>query len=49
VPIFVEQGVPALDDWLQEHGVRNIQNVNFHLAAARPWFERVGATPSAKE
>jgi tagatose 1,6-diphosphate aldolase len=49
VPIFVEQGVPALDDWLQEHGVRNIQNVNFHLAAARPWFERVGAAPSAKE
>ena len=49
VPVFVQQGAPALDDWLQEHGVRNIQNVNKHLAAARPWFERTGAASSAKE
>jgi tagatose 1,6-diphosphate aldolase len=49
VPVFVHQGAPALDDWLQEHGVRNIQNVNVHLAAARPWFERIGAASSAKE
>jgi tagatose 1,6-diphosphate aldolase len=49
VPIFVERGIPALDEWLHELGVRNIQNVNLHLAAARPWFERVGATPSARE
>jgi tagatose 1,6-diphosphate aldolase len=49
VPVFVHQGASALGEWLQEHGVRNIQNVNAHLAAARPWFERIGAAPSAKE
>jgi tagatose 1,6-diphosphate aldolase len=49
VPAFVRQGVPALDDWLQEHGVRNVQNVNAHLDAARPWFERIGAAPNARK
>lgn len=49
VPIFVRDGASALDDWLQEHGVRNIQNVNRHLGAARPWFERIGAASSTRE
>lgn len=49
VPVFVHRGAPALDNWLQEHGVRNIQNVNIHLAAARPWFEKIGTAPSAKK
>ena len=49
VPVFVHQGARALENWLQEHGVRNIQNVNVHLAAARPWFERIGAAPRARE
>jgi tagatose 1,6-diphosphate aldolase len=49
VPVFVQQGASALDDWLQEHGVRNIQNVNVHLTAARPWFERLGAASKANE
>jgi len=49
VPVFVQQGAPALDNWLREHGVRNIQNVNVHLTAARPWFERIGAAPRTKE
>jgi tagatose 1,6-diphosphate aldolase len=48
VPVFVQRGAAALDEWLQEHGAKNIQNVNAHLAAARPWFERIGAAPSAK-
>jgi tagatose 1,6-diphosphate aldolase len=49
VPVFVNQGAPALDDWLQEHGVRNIQNVNVHLTAARPWFERTGTASSTRK
>jgi tagatose 1,6-diphosphate aldolase len=48
VPVFVQRGAAALDEWLQEHGAKNIQKVNAHLAAARPWFERIGAAPSAK-
>jgi tagatose 1,6-diphosphate aldolase len=49
VPIFVQQGAQALDRWLQQHGVRNIQNVNAQLTAARPWFESAGAAKKAKE
>jgi len=49
VPVFVRWGAAALDDWLQEHGARNIQNVNVHLTAARPWFERIGAASRAQE
>jgi len=37
VPIFVNQGARALDEWLLRDGVRNIQNVNRCLAAALPW------------
>lgn len=49
VPVFVRHGASALDDWLQDHGVRNIQNVNAHLGSARPWFEKIGASSSARE
>jgi tagatose 1,6-diphosphate aldolase len=49
VPVFVQHGNSALDDWLQEHGVRNIQNVNSHLSTARPWFEKIGAASGARE
>lgn len=48
VPVFVQHGAAALVDWLQEHGVRNIQNVNVHLSAARPWFERISTASSVK-
>jgi tagatose 1,6-diphosphate aldolase len=48
VPIFVQHGASALDDWLREQGVRNIQNVNARLAAAHPWFEKFSAAQSTK-
>ena len=40
VPIFVQKGAAALEDWLSEQGVRNIQNVNGQLGAVRPWQAR---------
>jgi tagatose 1,6-diphosphate aldolase len=43
VSVFVQRGASALEDWLSEHGVRNIQNVNTRLGAARPWFDRFSA------
>jgi tagatose 1,6-diphosphate aldolase len=49
VPVFVKRGASALDDWLGEHGVPNIRNVNMHLTAARPWFERLGGALKAQE
>jgi tagatose 1,6-diphosphate aldolase len=41
VDVFVKNGGDALDAWLQDQGVKNIQNVNARLAAARPWHEKV--------
>lgn len=41
VGIFVKQGEAALDVWLEQQGVRNIQNVNVRLAAAHPWQKRI--------
>jgi tagatose 1,6-diphosphate aldolase len=47
VPIFVRNGVAALEDWLNQDGIRNIQNVNLQLAAATPWFQFLGANSIA--
>ena len=47
VPIFVEKGRAALEDWLGSEGIRNVENVNQRLVAATPWFAIYGA--SAKQ
>jgi tagatose 1,6-diphosphate aldolase len=39
VPVFVEKGRAALDDWLGSEGIQNVENVNQRLAAATPWFQ----------
>jgi tagatose 1,6-diphosphate aldolase len=44
MPIYAKQGLKALEDWLQGQGVKNIQNVNQRLAAAKPWFSFYGAS-----
>jgi tagatose 1,6-diphosphate aldolase len=48
VAVFVRNGAAGLQDWLYEHGVRNIQNVNSSLAAARPWSEKFSARSSGQ-
>jgi tagatose 1,6-diphosphate aldolase len=48
VAVFVKNGAAALEDWLCEDGVRNIQTVKAHLTAAHPWFERLSAVSSGK-
>src|SRR6201987_2466604 len=37
IPIYAKQGVKALEDWLADQGVKNIENVNHRLKAATPW------------
>jgi tagatose 1,6-diphosphate aldolase len=37
IPIYAKQGVKALEDWLADQGVKNINNVNDRLKAASPW------------
>ena len=43
IPVYGRQGAEAFRSWLNDQGVRNIGNVNDHLASARPWFEFYGA------
>ncbi len=47
VPIYGRSGIRALEDWLNDQGVRNIRNVNNALGAAKPWFGFYGATSAA--
>jgi len=41
VPVYARHGGEALERWLSEEGVANIQAVNDCLKSARPWFEWV--------
>ena len=43
IPVYAKQGGSAFRTWLESEGVRNINNVNARLEAARPWFEFYGA------
>lgn len=47
MPVYAKQGLKALEDWLSDQGVKNIQNVNDKLAAAKPWFSFYGVTSSS--
>jgi tagatose 1,6-diphosphate aldolase len=48
VSVFVQRGAAALDDWLSQQGVKNIENVNSRLAAAHPWQEKFAAAAGGK-
>ena len=43
IPVYAKEGAAAFRAWLQNEGVKNINNVNARLEAARPWFEFYGA------
>src|SRR5688572_3049965 len=43
IPIYAKQGAAAFRAWLENEGVKNIQNVNARVKAARPWYELYGA------
>src|ERR1700678_2846804 len=47
IPIYAKQGGKALEDWLGDQGVKNINNVNSKLTAVKPWFSFYGATSDA--
>jgi tagatose 1,6-diphosphate aldolase len=42
IPIYAKQGAEAFRKWLQNEGVKNINNVNEKLKAATPWFDIYG-------
>jgi tagatose 1,6-diphosphate aldolase len=37
IPVYGKQGAAAFRAWLEDQGVRNIENVNAALASAKPW------------
>ena len=43
IPIYCDQGVGALEDWLSDQGVKNIGRINTCLERATPWYEFYGA------
>jgi tagatose 1,6-diphosphate aldolase len=47
VPVFAKQGEKAFADWMNNEGVKNIQNVNERLKAATPWYQAYGAKSDA--
>ncbi len=42
MPIYAKGGAKALEDWLNDQGVKNIQAVNAALKGATPWAKKLG-------
>ena len=42
VPVYAKQGVKALEDWLSDQGVKNINAVNEAIKPAKPWHAKYG-------
>jgi len=42
IPIYGKQGVKALEDWLSQEGVKNINAVNAAIKGAKPWEAKAG-------
>ena len=47
IPIYAKHGVKALEDWLNDQGVKNIKNVNGRLTAAKPWYAVYGVASAS--
>jgi tagatose 1,6-diphosphate aldolase len=45
--IYAKQGVKALEDWLEDQGVKNINAVNAALSGAVPWSKKLGTSATA--
>jgi tagatose 1,6-diphosphate aldolase len=47
IPVYAKKGAAALEDWMNGQGVKNIENVNARLKAAKPWYAFYGASSAA--
>jgi tagatose 1,6-diphosphate aldolase len=47
IPVYAKEGPEAFRKWLQDQGVKNINNVNERLQAASPWYEKYGIKEAA--
>jgi tagatose 1,6-diphosphate aldolase len=46
IPIYAKQGANAFRKWLEDEGVKNINNVNDRLKAATSWYSIYGVEPA---
>ncbi len=44
IPVYARQGAQALEDWLSDQGVKNINAVNEAIKPAKPWYLKAGLT-----
>jgi tagatose 1,6-diphosphate aldolase len=42
IPVFATKGMSALEDWLLDQGVKNINAVNDAIKSASPWYKKAG-------
>ena len=42
IPVYGKQGAKALEDWLSNDGVKNINAVNAAIRSAKPWYAKLG-------
>ncbi len=42
IPIFAKQGAKALEDWLADEGIKNINAVNAAISGAKSWTKKLG-------
>ncbi len=42
IPVYAKQGAKALEDWLLQEGVKNINAVNDAIKSATPWYAKMG-------
>jgi len=47
IPVYATQGVKALEDWLSNEGVKNINAVNDAIKPAKPWYAKAGVAATA--
>jgi tagatose 1,6-diphosphate aldolase len=42
IPVYAKQGIKALEDWLADEGLKNINAVNEAIKPAKPWQAKAG-------
>lgn len=47
IPVYAKQGAKALEDWLNDQGIKNIDAVNAAIKSAKPWHAKAGAAAVA--
>ena len=47
IPVFAKGGMNALEEWLEDKGVKNINAVNDAIQSAKPWQAKYGVAATA--